>query len=539
MTHVQLEGLKDKVSEMSSDMQSMKKKMITESVMDRKIAELAAAQSQSGSGSGNREVKLDGHVYTWHSSDRLAGGAQGSVFKAVRKDGGTTIALKLAEHTTSRNDREHENLMKLRHPNVVRYIGHSVVEIGPEKKELIIGMELVVGMSYDKYLEDKGPLKWDDAAKDFTQLIEGMAAVHAQGILHRDLKPANLMRKKNGRIVIVDFGLSKSYSNMMTGTQTSVGTFQGTVAYSAPEQHGKEATCLASDVFGMAVILYEAITGEVPFGTSSDSTSNSSRTTVAGLSDQMSVALFLVSLSRQPPAPFEPGEAPPSINDFVMRCLEKQAANRFKDAGAMKEPWQAALDQAEAGREASPAQRFWRATWGDREEILPAEFKAVFEKPPFSLPPAALAQLVSQCDADDNGRISLEEFQDACDARDPMEVAKEAAAKASGDPDGVYFKTDLVTSDVRYTSKGDWLGGKKDRIGSMTMKKGRVEVHRRENGKMDYGFDMLKTSLKALDDSSIELCCEKPRKFVFKSQADFSAFKAGFEKTKAWLEADE
>ena len=534
---------------MSSDLQSIQKKMITESVMDRKIAEVTAA-ALSQSGSGGRTVKLDpdGKVYTWHENDREGGGAQGSIFKATCQDGGTTIALKVvSEHTRSRDHREYQNLMKLRHPNVVKYVGHSVVDVGQGKQQLIIGMELVVGTSYQEYLEVHGPLKWSDAAQDFTKLIAGMEAVHAHGILHRDLKPANLMRKKNGRIVIVDFGLSKADSNV-TATLSMAGKFQGTIAYSAPEQHNKQETPnLATDVFAMAVILYEAITGQLPFGASTDSTSNSARTTVTDLSDQMSISQYVINLNKQEPAPFKTNEAPPSINDFVIKCLGKQA-NRFKDAGAMKEPWQAALDHAEnfadVGREASPAQLFWRATWGDKEQILPAEFKAVFEKPPFSLPPPALAQLVSQCDADDNGRISLEEFQDACGAKEPTQVAAEAAEAASlkspsRNPEGVYYEMDLVMSDVRYTGKGDFFGGKKDRDGTMTMRKGRVEVHRRENGKMDYGFDMLRTSLKVVGDTSIELCSEKPRKFTFKSQADFMAFQVGFGKTKAWLEADE
>ena len=545
-----MEGLKDKVSEISSDLQSIQKKMITESVMDRKIAEVTAALPQFGS--GGRAVKLDpdGKVYTWHEDDREGGGAYGAIFKAVCKEGGTTIALKVAEHTRSRDHREHQNLMKLRHPNVVKYVGHSVVDVGHGKQQLIIGMELVVGVSYEKYLQDHGRLKWSDAAQDFSQLIEGMAAVHAQGILHRDLKPANLMRKKNGRIVIVDFGLSKADSNI-TASLSMAGGFQGTIAYSAPEQHkNTETPTLATDVFAMSVILYEAITGQLPFGASTDSTGNSARTTVTDLSDLMSCSQYLGNLHRQDPAPLRTNEAPPSINDFVLKCLVKQA-NRFRDAGAMKEPWQAALDQAEkfadVGREASPAQLFWRATWGDKDEILPAEFKAVFENPPFSLPPPALTQLVSQCDADDNGRISLEEFQDACGGKELAQVAAEAAEAASlkspsRNPEGVYYETDLVISDVRYATKGDVLGslgGKKDRVGSMTMKQGRVLVHRRDNGKADYTFDMLKASLKFLDDTSIELCSDKPRKFTFQSQADFISFKAGFEKTKAWLEADQ
>ena len=340
--------------------------------------------------------------------------------------------------------------------------------------------------------------------------------------------------------MIVDFGLSKSDANTAAATQTSMGIFRGTIAYSAPEQHGK-TPCLATDVFAMAVILYEAITEAVPFGTNIDAAS--ARTTVSGLSTDLSNSNFISCLANRAPDPFEPKEAPPSINRFVLKCLAKEPNDRFKDAGAMKEPWQAALNEAD--QEASPAHTFWLQTWGERDEIGLADFKVVFSAHPFSLTPAALDQLVSQIDADGNSSISLDEFREACGAKNPVDVAKEAADTASvtspssRDPAGIFYKSDLVMTDVRYVGKGDFFGGKKDRVGSMTLKKGKVEVHRSENGKMDFDFQLLKTSLEVVGDTSIELCSEKPRKFSFKSQADFLKFKEGYEKTKAWLETSE
>ena len=124
----ELEGLKGAMSDMSNEMKSIQKKMVTESVMERKVKEQVAAAVATLPQAAKRSVKLSsGTTYFWHNDDRLAGGAQGSVFKAMSKEGGQ-IALKLAEHTTSRNDREHENLMKLKHPNVVKYIGHGMTE---------------------------------------------------------------------------------------------------------------------------------------------------------------------------------------------------------------------------------------------------------------------------------------------------------------------------------------------------------------------------------------------------------------------------
>ena len=197
------------------------------------------------------------------------------------------------------------------------------------------------GSSYDKYLDINGPLKWDEAKDDFSQLILGMACVHAQDILHRDLKPANIMRKKDGRIVIVDFGLSKSTTNdcAIAASMTRSGTFQGTIAYSSPEQHDQElgeVSC-ASDVFSMAIIFYEAITGGLPFGVGSDSAA-SQRATVSSLSNSKAQSKFLINLTEKDPVEFTEEEAPPSLNNFLLKCLKKGPGERFKDAGAMKEP---------------------------------------------------------------------------------------------------------------------------------------------------------------------------------------------------------
>ncbi|EKX37631.1 hypothetical protein GUITHDRAFT_40834, partial [Guillardia theta CCMP2712] len=156
-----------------------------------------------------------------------------------------------------RSREEAKNLSKIQHKNVVSYIG-----VGEYKKNVAIGMALIVGQSYDDYLQRHGPLPWKAAGEDMRQVMEGMKAVHQLSILHRDLKPSNLMRKANGDMIIVDFGLSKSSTSAIT---TAVGTLVGTPAYASPEQlHGKAPTA-ASDVFAIGIILYEALTNRLPF----------------------------------------------------------------------------------------------------------------------------------------------------------------------------------------------------------------------------------------------------------------------------------
>ena len=127
-------------------------------------------------------------------------------------------------------------------------------------------MDLVIGKSYDEYLQDHfGSIAWTHASEDFRQLIAGMDAVHKHGIMHRDLKPANIMRNKDGHCIIVDFGLSKN-TRSSVGTETASQAFNGTPIYSAPEvTAGSEHATSASDVFSLGLIFYEAVSGHLPF----------------------------------------------------------------------------------------------------------------------------------------------------------------------------------------------------------------------------------------------------------------------------------
>jgi len=145
----------------------------------------------------------------------------------------------------------------IKHPSVVGVLGHGIVKQG-EQEYIAIGMELVVGESYEDYIKaNGGKIEWQSAAEDFRQIVTGMQAVHRLQVVHRDLKPANLMRKKNGLCIIVDFGLSKNTTNAM-GTASMTGAFKGTPAYSAPEVSlGSEHVTLSTDVFAMGVIFYE------------------------------------------------------------------------------------------------------------------------------------------------------------------------------------------------------------------------------------------------------------------------------------------
>ena len=128
------------------------------------------------------QVTLDNNVtYSIDFEEKLGEGNFGSVFKAKSADG-SLIALKIAPKKSSRDDREHTNLLKINHPNVVKVLGQATVPYG-DSKLLAIGMELVAGESYEAYLKRNIKINWQKAAEDFIQFISGMQAVHEQVLI--------------------------------------------------------------------------------------------------------------------------------------------------------------------------------------------------------------------------------------------------------------------------------------------------------------------------------------------------------------------
>ena len=146
---------------------------------------------------------------------RLGGGAMGTVYEARDLGDGQLVAVKLCRDAGGvRGDREAQNLEGIVHDNVVRYLGcYRGEETGGG---LAVAMELVVGVDYATYLSAHAPLVWRRAARDMRQLLAGLAAVHARGVAHRDVKPANVVRKADGRLVLVDFGLSKAEAELVS-----------------------------------------------------------------------------------------------------------------------------------------------------------------------------------------------------------------------------------------------------------------------------------------------------------------------------------
>src|SRR4051794_4989902 len=214
----------------------------------------------------------------------------------------------------SRFQREAEHAAGLQHPNIV-----GVYDRGSDGDVNYIAMRYVEGPTL-KELIDRG-LTPDQAVALVRQVLEGARFAHRNGIVHRDLKPQNVIVDGEGKAVVTDFGIARAGVSEITQT----GSVMGTPQYLSPEQaQGFEVTGV-SDLYSIGVILYEALTGRVPFEGES----------------AVAVAMKQVSETPQRPSSINP-QVSPALDAVVMRALEKEPGNRFQSADAFI----AALDQA-------------------------------------------------------------------------------------------------------------------------------------------------------------------------------------------------
>jgi len=268
---------------------------------------------------------VDGRYRVLH---RLGSGGMADVWLAEDDHLQRRVALKVLHKQfaqdrefVERFRREAEAAAGLQHPNVV-----AVFDRGEFAGTYYIAMQYVEGATL-KQLIDRG-LKPDEAVPLIRQVLEAARFAHKRGIVHRDLKPQNVIVDGDGKAVVTDFGIARAGISEITQT----GSVMGTPHYLSPEQaQGLEVTAV-SDLYSVGVLLYEALTGRVPFEAES----------------AVAVAMKQVSQTPQRPSSIDPAVSP-ALDAVVMRALEKDPGQRFQSADAFI----AALDAAM--REPNPA----------------------------------------------------------------------------------------------------------------------------------------------------------------------------------------
>src|SRR6201994_2835182 len=213
-----------------------------------------------------------------------------------------------------RFQREAESAAGLQHPNIV-----SVFDRGEWEGTYYIAMQYIEGPTL-KQLIDSG-ITVEQGVAVIRQVLQAAGYAHRQGIVHRDLKPQNVIVDPEGKAVVTDFGIARAGVSEITQT----GSVMGTPHYLSPEQAQGHDVTSVSDLYSIGVILYEALTGRVPFEGES----------------AVAVAMKQVSQMPQRPSSINP-RVSPALDAVVMRALEKDPGQRFQSADAFI----AALDQA-------------------------------------------------------------------------------------------------------------------------------------------------------------------------------------------------
>jgi eukaryotic-like serine/threonine-protein kinase len=244
---------------------------------------------------------------------RLGSGGMADVFLAEDQQLGRKVALKLLHHRFSQDPdfverfrREAQAAAGLQHPNVV-----SVYDRGTFDDTYYIAMEYLPGRSLKQLIRDEAPLDPLRAIDIAIQILKAARFAHRRGVIHRDLKPHNVIVDDSGHAKVTDFGIARAGASDMTET----GSIMGTAQYLSPEQAQGRAVTAASDLYSVGVVLYEMLTGRVPFEAES----------------AVSIALKHVSEAPVPPSQFNPG-IPPELEQTVLWVLNKNASDRPADA---------------------------------------------------------------------------------------------------------------------------------------------------------------------------------------------------------------
>jgi serine/threonine-protein kinase len=257
---------------------------------------------------------------------RLGSGGMADVYCATDLQLGRRVALKLlyrryAEDSefVERFRREASAAAGLQHRHVV-----SVYDRGAWDGTYYIAMEYLDGRSLKALIHQEAPLEPDRAGDLAIQILSAARFAHQRGIIHRDLKPQNVIVDADGQATVTDFGIARSGASDMTQT----GSIMGTAQYLSPEQAQGHAVGAQSDLYSIGIILYEMLTGRVPF------------------EGESAVAIALKQVGEQPlpPSALNPAVTP-ALEQVVMRALAKDPGARYADAGEFI----AALEAARAG----------------------------------------------------------------------------------------------------------------------------------------------------------------------------------------------
>lgn len=250
----------------------------------------------------------------------IGSGGMANVYKAYDNMLGRTVALKVlkAEHRgdmefVRRFEREARAVLTLSHENIVRSYA-----VGEDGDISYIVLEYVEGSTLKELIKSDGPISPKVAVSITAQVLDALAHAHESGIIHRDVKPQNVIITPRGKAKLTDFGIARDVA-ATTRTYAGSNVVMGSVHYISPEQARGDEVTAASDIYSCAIMLFEMLTGKVPFG------------------GDNSVAIALKHLQEDitPPVEINP-KIPRALSDVIVKAASKEISLRYQSAKQMK-----------------------------------------------------------------------------------------------------------------------------------------------------------------------------------------------------------
>lgn len=258
--------------------------------------------------------------------EQIGVGGMAIVYRAIDQRTGHNVAVKVLRpefnqdaEFVSRFQREAEAASKMTHHNIV-----NLLDVGMDGDNRYLVMEYVQGKTLKELIKEKGRLSPQVAAQITIRILSALQHAHQNGIIHRDIKPQNILVHADGHIKVSDFGIARMANS---STLTKGDSVMGSVHYFSPEQASGQVAGVTSDLYSVGVVMYEMLTGHVPFDGDSP------------------VAVAMQHLHARP-APIEnfAPDSPPAINHVCMMAMEKNPKYRYQSAREMAAELRMALE---------------------------------------------------------------------------------------------------------------------------------------------------------------------------------------------------
>ena len=260
--------------------------------------------------------RLDGR---YEIKEIIGVGGMAYVYKAYDTIDDRVVAIKILkdeflanEEFTRRFKNESKAIAILSHPNIVK-----VYDVSFGARLQYIVMEYIDGITLKEYIEQQQDIKWKEAVHFTVQILRALQHAHDKGIVHRDIKPQNIMLLPDGTIKVTDFGIAR-FSRQDIRATSATDKAIGSVHYISPEQARGEITDEKADIYSVGVMLYEMLTGRLPFEAD----------------NAVSVAIMQLQSEPKMPRDINPS-IPEGLEEITIKAMQKDASKRYQSAAEM------------------------------------------------------------------------------------------------------------------------------------------------------------------------------------------------------------